>query len=539
MNGKTQIQIVESQRKDGKITQKVIRSLGVADTDEEIQRMVRIGEEIIVELKNARKPVLSFVDPFDIHRPAKRAVNVDDDVRLMDLLHERNVNDGVIDVLGKTFDSMGLRKIFGSGKKSEEWFNLLKASVIARIACPLSKLATTRYLFEEMALTIPVDRVYRLMDHLSDLEKPIKRAICNKSLSMFGQEVDVLFFDVTTLYFESTQSDELRNFGFSKDCKFKEVQVVLALVTTTDGLPVTYKLYPGNTFEGHTLLDAVRELKAEYRISDILLVADRGMFNKANIDAMEAEGIEYIVAAKLKSQPSAVKGRILTDADFRACLVENDLQWVKEYDHSGRRLIVGYSSKRARKDQSDRTRLIERLLKKAKDGKIKLSELIPNYGTKKFLRIKSGEALINSGKIEEEAKWDGLHGVITNKHNLTPQEILSRYRGLWQIEAAFRVNKHSLKMRPIYHWNESRVRAHILICYLAYAVSKITLCKLKEKGINMSLEQLRLQLNSIESIVLQEIKSKKKFVMPSKLNPAQKQIYRALGITRIQTPFPI
>ena len=343
-NGKTQIQILESQRVDNKIKQKVIRSLGVASTEDEVRKMVRIGEDIIVDMKNAKMPVLAFEDPYDVHRPQNRSQTVSDDVRLNNLTHDSNVNDGNIDVFGKTFDEIGLRKLFGTGKKSSDWYEILKAHVLGRIACPQSKRGTARYLYEEMALKISVDRVYRMMDHLVGLEDPIKKAICGKSLFLFDAEVNVLFFDVTTLYFESNKSDGLRDFGFSKDCKFKDVQVLLAMVTTSEGLPITYKLYPGNTFEGSTLIDAVKDLKQEYKISEVLLVADRGMYNKKNLSLMEEEGIKYIVAAKLKSMPSRTKNMILEDLDFEGCIIENDLHWIKEYEHEERRLVVGYNS---------------------------------------------------------------------------------------------------------------------------------------------------------------------------------------------------
>ena len=229
-----------------------------------------------------------------------------------------------------------------------------------------------------------------MMDHLVGLQAPIKQAVCAKSLSLFDTKVNVLFFDVTTLYFESSKNDDLKDFGFSKDCKFKDVQVVLAMVTTAEGLPITYKLYPGNTFEGKTLIDAVKDLKEKYKINEILLVADRGMYNKENLKLMEDEGINYIVAAKLKAMPTQMKERILQDSDYSPCQLEGDLHWVKEYYHEGKRLIIGYNSKRAKKDQMDRDKLVERLLKKVKDGKIKITGADTKLRDKEIFAGKGG-----------------------------------------------------------------------------------------------------------------------------------------------------
>jgi transposase len=292
-------------------------------------------------------------------------------------------------------------------------------------------------------------------------------------LAIFDQEVDVLFFDVTTLYFESIERDELRNFGFSKDCKFNQSQVMLALVTTHDGLPISYQLFPGNTFEGHTLLHMVKELKESFKVSQITLVADRGMFTRDNLQELEKHEIKYVVAAKLKSFSKAKKDEIL-NSEFKATCVNNEFHWVRDFENEGRRLVVSYSSSRAKKDASDRQRLVDRLLKKVSPGKenIKIGDVISNSGTKKYLKIKSGSAEIDFDKVENDANWDGLHGVITNLSEDHSAKILERYRGLWQIEEAFRVNKHSLKMRPIYHWSPRRIRSHICLCYLTYAVAK-------------------------------------------------------------------
>lgn len=130
------------------------------------------------------------------------------------------------------------------------------------------------------------------------------------------------------------------DFGFSKDCKSKEVQVMLALVTTTDGLPITYRAFPGNMYEGHTLIDMVRELKAEYEIENIVLVADRAMFNEKNLKAMEDENVNYVVAAKLKGLDKKAKTEVLEGIDYQASVVCDELHWLKEFTYKSRRVIV-------------------------------------------------------------------------------------------------------------------------------------------------------------------------------------------------------
>ena len=261
------------------------------------------------------------------------------------------------------------------------------------------------------------------------------------------------------------------------------------------GYPVGYKLFAGNMSEGKTLIENINEVKKRFNVKDVSLVADRAMFTEANLKEMESVGIIYVVACKLKSLDKKKKEMILTDNDFIASVIEEDLHWVKDYTHNERRLVVSYSSKRAERDKKQRERLVERLLKKAKNGKIKVGDLIQNNGSKRFINVNNQKAEMNLQKIADEARWDGLHGIITNDTQESSAKLLSRYRQLWRIEEAFRINKKDLKMRPIYHWKKERVEAHILICYMAFALSKFTL-----ERINRNSETPIMLKNCIEEL---------------------------------------
>jgi transposase len=224
-------------------------------------------------------------------------------------------------------------------------------------------------------------------------------------------------------------------------------------------------------------------------------------------------------------------------SDVAGALIENEKldNWTKDYEFEGRRLVVSYSKKRANKDKKDRDRLVERIKKKMTNGKVRLSDLINNTGTKKYLKIeKKGikEATLNESKIELDSKWDGIHGVITNHsdNNLSSEEILNRYRGLWQIEAAFRVNKHDLKMRPIYHWTPKRIKAHILICFIAYSLAAFVKYKLNKAKIKLSFEEIRNELSRLQASIVSDKKTGRRFILPSKTTQNQKSIYKAFGL---------
>lgn len=540
-NGSIAVQIVESHRKANKISQQVVRHVGQGFEQSEVEELKKLADSIIKRIESERQYQLALplYEPIDFIDGQKEKRDVPSDAKLADMQEEQRVIDGIGDVFGKLYDKLGYDRILTGTRKNQQWNGYLRTLVLARIANPVSKRRTASLLEEDYGIKMSLDKIYRTLEHVHQREDAIKRHTATKTLELFKQEVGVLFFDVTTLYFESFSPDELREFGFSKDCKFKETQVVLALVTTKDGLPITYRLFPGNTYEGHTLLKMVDELSTEYNITNIMLVADRAMFTHDNLASLEGKGIKYIVAAKLRNMSNAMKDKILDGADYRARVVGGELCWVNEYEYQSRRLIVEYSPARARKDQADRQRLIERLLKKVKDGKVALKDVIPNYGTKKYLLINQQKAELNEAKIEEDACWDGLHGVLTNAdpEELPTQAALERYRDLWRIEEAFRLNKHDLKMRPIYLHKPEHIIAHIAICFIAFSLIKQALFHLEHKGFKISFEQLRNELLHAQSSLLVDRKTNKKYVLPSKTTQNMRAIYDAFAIKRRSTPY--
>jgi transposase len=537
-NGKKSIQIVESYRRANQVSQKIVRHVGQAVTDREVEEMTRLAQSMINEMETEKHPCLPFLDPLKVLKENPRKKESSDTVKIKNLREEQRIIDGIGNVFGKLYEDLKLDKLISGTHKDEQWNNILESCVLARIANPVSKRRSASLLEEDYGIKIPLEKIYRMMDHVADRESDIKQRIAQTTLSLFPEQVDVLFFDVTTLYFESIDTDELRAFGFSKDCKFKEVQVVLALVTTTKGLPITYKLFPGNTYEGSTLVEMVKDLQTQYAIKNILLVADRAMFNEENLSFMESLGIQYIVAAKLKALPNSLKSDIL-HVDYKEEAIGDELHGLKEFEYKSRRLVVGYSAKRAGKDAADRQRLVDRLMKKVKGDKIKVKDLIPNYGSKKYISVENGSASINQEKIKADAEWDGFHGVITNATDKTSSELLSRYRELWQIEEAFRISKHDLKMRPIFHWTENRIKAHIAICFLAFTLAKQAVYRISLQQEPMSFEQIRNELLHAQSSVVIDLISQKKYMIPSHVTVNQKKLYQAFGLKRSQVPYDL
>ena len=535
-NGKISVQICESKRRGDKVSQIIVRHVGQAANEKELEVLENLAYMIISEIEEERKPSLPFFKPEEILERRKR--EIEDNVLLKNLKEEQRIIDGIGDVFGKLYSDLGFDRIIEGTRKDDEWNAILKTCVLARLANPVSKLRTASLLERDFGIRIPLEKIYRMMDHLAVNEDKVKKHITKTTSSLFKEKVDVLLFDVTTLYFESFEPDDLRKSGFSKDNKINETQIVLALVTTSYGMPITYKIFPGNTYEGHTLLDMVGDLKQEFDVNKVTIVADRAMFTKNNLGQMEHHGFYYAVAAKLKTMDNDMKARILESSLKQK---EGDIDnWTSEFDYEGRRLIVSYSSDRARKDAKDRQRLIDRLKKKFKGKSLNVKNLINNSANRRFVSVEGGKATIDESKIAESACWDGLHGIITNDMSENSEALLSRYHSLWQIEDAFRMSKHDLRFRPVYHWVENRIRAHISICFISYTLIKQALYRLEfQKKIKMSFDSLRNELLHAQSSILIEKNSKNRYILPSKVTVIQKKIYSAFGLSRRETPYRI
>jgi transposase len=524
-NGTTMLKVVENVRNGEKIVQRGLCTVGTAQSREELESLERLGKAKIVEILNERNPALPGMEEtaHGEEENAKEQHVVD----LTDIREEKRINVGVEDVFGQIYSQMDFEDLIVGTRKDEQWNTVLKQTVFARLFDPSSKKRTADEVLQELNQEAPVEKIYRMMDHLAPLEEAIKNKVFQSSMSLLDFEVDVLFFDVTTLYFESFDADELRRFGFSKDCKFKETQIVLALVTNNRGVPLTYDLFPGSENEGKTLVEIVKKIKANYIVKNVVMVADRAMFSEGNLSLLEAEGIHYIVAAKLKAMKRSLHNEILNDPSY--CSLEG---WVKDLALGNRRLIVSYSVDRAKNDYKQRTRLVERLLKKSKNGKIALKSLINNHGTKKYVQVCEDKAVINEAKILADSRWDGIHGVITNykKEEKTPLEILERYKGLWKIEEVFRINKHDLKMRPIYHWKPERIRAHILICFLAYTMLNTAKEILERNAIKLSVAELRKEVSKRQASIIRDKRSQRRYFVPASFTETQKKIYHAFKL---------
>jgi transposase len=546
------VQVVESARDGGRVTQRIVRHMGIALDALEETKLRAMAEEFIsrslTEQLNAQAlfespPVAPLRRTGRPSRQTLAAVAPPEQVRLSDVAEVARRVEGPHEVLGSLFDYLHFDKILPAHGTA-----MLRDLVIARVMAPDSKRASAAELEEHYGRSYPLDRLYRLMDALHKRLDRLKQIVLEATTALTGGTVQVMLFDVTTLYFESVDVDELRTFGYSKDQKYHCTQVVLALATDEDGLPIGYELFPGNTAEVKTLLACMQRWQQSLKVDKVSFVADRALCSKANLVALEAAPWNYVVAMPLRrSLKAAEQAQVLQTSLAAPCEVEGELVWVREFDWLGRRLIVTYSSKRAHKDRADRQALLARLSAKLgpsqrvdkKTGEITAAKpnaqkLITNSGYLRYVeQADSGGAFVlDEDKIANDAAWDGLHAIVTNDRTSSAKQLLARYRRLWVIEESFRTLKHGLAVRPIYHFKPERIAAHIGLCYLAFALTRHAQQRIKLAQQAMSVERIRAVLHGVQASIVQHKTTKAKYRLPSVFGHDAARIYKAFGLKR-------
>jgi len=345
------VQICESVRRGDSIRQILVRHIGIANNEQHLIELKKLAEHVKRQIEEERYgpslfPLPTSEDP-PLPTPSTEVVEgvneekiVQDSaeqkqmVDLTNLFEQRRVVEGFHDIFGQIFRELGFNQILPQ-KQSE----VLREVLLARIAMPTSKHRAQEILAADFGRDIPLDRIYRMLDALLLKKDAVQKQVFSATQSLFAEQVNIVFFDVTTLYFESTEEDELRTFGYSKDQKFHMTQVVLALATNMAGLPVGYRLFPGNTAEVKTLLACLDEWKKILPIGEVFLVADRAMMSEANLAALENAQIKYVIAAKLKKMPPSIRKQIL-EKNGEALLFEEELVTKREFTLSNQRRLV-------------------------------------------------------------------------------------------------------------------------------------------------------------------------------------------------------
>jgi transposase len=438
-SGSVSVQIIS--KRSGK--SKLIKTIGSSRTQDGVKLLLHQARHELNKIKGQSSL-------FDSH----------DDLLIEGFLQTlTNSNISVIGpelVFGRIYDSIGFNQI------REDLFRHL---VIARLSFPLSKLKTVEYLKRYQGVNINISSVYRFMDKLSSqLKEQVEQISYQHTLQVLNNRINVVFYDMTTLYFEASDEDDLRKTGFSKDGKHQHPQIFLGLLVGVGGYAIGYEIFEGNIFEGHTFIPTLEKLSKKFNLSEPVVVADAGLLSNDNLKQLEQNNHKYIIGARIKNESEVIKGQII-----KSGLKDGECKIIKK--PSGKKMIIHYSDKRAKKDKHNRERGLSRLEKRMKSGKLTKSS-INNRGYNKYLKVKGEiEVDIDYEKFEQDLIWDGLKGYITNT-KLGAKQVIENYRNLWHVEKAFRMSKTDLRIRPIYHRLRDRIEAHICISFTAYAIYK-------------------------------------------------------------------
>ena len=474
-SGRTGVIVAEKTR--GKMRE--LCTIGISDDPAELETLLARGREWIDREEARRHPRL------DLFGEERRAC--EEEIMEVERVLSRISNillNGSDLILDRVFDRVGFNRI------EDVVFRKL---VKARLSYPASKAATVEYLKNHFDDDVDLSKIYRYLDKLGSCQQDVVQDVSIRhTMELLGGSISVKFYDVTTLYFESDYGDDLRKTGFSKEGRHSNPQIILGLLVSLDGCPLAYCIHEGNKYEGHTMLPVIKDFAARYSLGDFIVVADSGLMSEANITELEANGYCYIIGAKIKNESREVREWILSQKKRDCRMVEYD-------KGGGRRLLVGYTEDRAKKDAYNREKGIRRLEKAYRSGTL-TKDNINRRGYNKFLSMEGDvKVSINRDRIHEDARWDGLKGYLTNT-SIPAEQVYSAYHNLWRVERAFRIAKSKIEIRPMFHFTRRRIEAHVCICFVALKVYKELERVLRLADIKLSVDRVLALAQTVTTI---------------------------------------
>jgi Transposase DDE domain len=416
----------------------IVKHVGTGNTDEEVVSLKEIARSYI---EGISQQTVLFSDT--VSQP-------DDRVTLSQCEYLGFYYSFLYDVLKALQDQIGYTAIADA---------MLTDLVIIRIVEAASKLRSIELMDTYFGIRHRRQRYYESAPHWLSLKDIVEKQTLHFAQQEYSFDFSLLFYDVTTLYFETFESDELRKTGFSKDGKSQQPQILVALMVTQDGFPIAYEVFAGNTFEGHTMLPVIEAFIRKHKVRHFTVVADAAMISTANIAALRQASIHYIVGARLGNIPAQ-----LLDGIDQSLPRENG-KIIRLKTENGY-LICSFSKQRYKKDKYEMEKQIEK-------ARLLLGQ--PSKASKiKFLKTEEAKITLNEELIDKTIKLLGVKGYYTDiaEEVADSKTIIERYHDLYKIEQAFRISKNDLKTRPIFHFREEPIQLHLLICFMALAVSK-------------------------------------------------------------------
>jgi transposase len=364
---------------------------------------------------------------------------------------------------------------------------------------------------------------YRSLGVLWRRKTQIEEALFRRGLDLFNQELDLVFFDTTSTYFEGTSLQGWAERGKSKDHRPDHLQLVMSVVMRPDGFPICCEVWPGNTADMTTLQPTIAALRQRFRIRKVVFVCDRGMVSAENLATMTAAGYEYIVGVKMRNVLE-VRDEVLARAG-RYQEVSENLQ-VKEVWVDDRRYVICFNPDEAKKDAADREQLVVQLREKLKAGNPKA--LLNNRGYRRFVKVPEHSAAVDEEKIKEDARYDGKY-VLRTTTSLPAEEVAQAYKQLTWIERLWRELKDVVEVRPMYHhWERDNVKGHIFVCFLALYLAALLRQKLAAAGLKLPWDEVIRDLSQLRAVTLRV--QQDRYLMRSPLKGCAGQVLAAVGV---------
>ena len=505
----TYLQLVESIRKDGRSTHRVLANLGRED---------QVDPKQIDRLIAALAPY------------GEGQVLTADGLRIQDAREY-----GTILALDAIWQELELDRILAGAADGRRFgFDVeatIRALVMSRILEPGSDkgiLSWRDQVYLPELAQLQLQHLYRGLDFLTEIKEQLESSLLQVLSRRLLVDLNLVLFDTTSVYFEGDGPGELAKRGYSRDRRSDRPQVILGLLTTADGLPLSHVVLPGNTADPKSLRQAMALAARHLPISRMILVMDRGMVSEEGLKQLEAMGLEYI--AGLRYRQLVTRDALRRGGRYRK-VADNLL--VKEAYGGPRRLVICYNPQEATRDRATREEMVRYL--EAQLAAKGIKGLMKNRAAKRYLTVESQNASINRKRIAQDRANDGKWVLVTNT-SLPAEDVALAYKGLWQVERAFRTLKTPLEIRPVYHWADRRVLGHIAACVLAYLLEKVLERKLAAAGLDLSADTALAKLRRLRAATVRL--GSKEFVLPTEADEEQEAILRACGAqlpTRLQT----
>jgi len=480
-------------------------------------------------------------------------------------------------IVNKIWEIMKLDEFFDkccTGRKNKaELLKALYFLVAHRLSNPDSVRSTALSQLSFAGVEeVTLDVMYSVFDILADKKDELIEHLSSFFKRNTDRNLDIVCYDVTNYYFESTKQGQLRLFGFSKEHKNNEVLVVMGLLIDSNGIPVTMQIFPGNTMDQNTLEDAVVNLKALYGFREITVIADRGMNSGSNLVFVSGNGNHFIISYTLKKASDDFKSKCLagdwdteikdkdgileyasktikTTIKAKIAMTEEEIAKEKEYKKENKVrgkcrkykeeevsciIHVTFNRKRAEKDASDRQRAVNKLKEGLEKSGFVHSSI--HYGAKKYMKINADEksAELDCEKILEDKKWDGYYAVVTDRTELTTDEVMSLYRSQWKIEESFRILKTDLSARPVYFSTDNHIIGHFVLCYICLCIIRYIQYLQNRKDQNLVYSAERIMQCISEPIVIAAGNYPDCVLIPSLLSEDFINLISFLGFSRLE-----